>query len=114
MAFTVVTLTASYINGDGTAASGTVQLQLTQPMENSDVIDMNTPIAVILDSTGSLSVPLRANDDVGTLPTGTQYLVIERVTATSNREYLITIPRNAVNATVDLSTLMPTAPPGIG
>lgn len=114
MAFTVVTLTGTFQNADGTPADGTVQFQLTQPMANGDVIIETTPLAVILNASGGFSVPLRANDDTATLPVGTQYVVIERVTSTSNREYAITIPHAAVGGTVDLSTLMPTSPPGIG
>lgn len=112
MAFTVVTVTATFQNEDGTAASGTVQFQLTEAISNSATTVYPVPIVATLNSSGSISVPLTANDDTGTTPEGSQYVVIERVTSASNREYMVSVP-SGLGSTVTLQSLMP-GQPGYG
>lgn len=113
MSFTSITVTAHFENEDGTAAAGTVQFQLSSVIANADVVIEPVPLTVTLNATGKLSVPLKANDDAGTIPEGSTYTVVERVTSTSNREYSIVVPHTAPTSTVDLSTLMP-GQPGFG
>lgn len=110
MSFTVVTVTASYQNEDGTPAAGTVQFQLTEPISNGGTISYHTPLTVTLNASGQLSVPLVANDDTDTTPQGSQYVVIERVTSASNREYTVSVPHAAPGGTVDLAALQPGQP----
>lgn len=113
MAATEITVTGTFHNEDGTPASGTLQFQLSAAIANSDVVVSPVPLTVTLNSAGSFSVPLAANDDTATTPAGTSYTVIERITSTSNREYSIVVPSAAPGGTVDLSTLMP-GTPGFG
>lgn len=110
MSFTVITVTRTYQNEDGTAAAGTVQFQLNQPIANGGVTRYHTPLTVTLNASGALSVPLVANDDTGTTPQGSFYIVIERVTSASNREYTVVVPSDAPGGTVDLGTLEPGQP----
>ncbi len=110
MAATSVTVTGTFQNEDGTAAAGTLQFQLSAPIANSGIVTEPVPLTVTLNSSGSFSVPLKANNDPATVPEGTSYTVLERVTSTSNREYSVVVPYNAPGGTVDLSTLMPQQP----
>ena len=82
-------------------------------MTNGTQTVYGVPLTVTLNGTGSISVPLYANDDATTTPTGTGYTVIERVTSGSNREYTITVPSAAPGGTASLSSLMP-GKPGFG
>jgi hypothetical protein len=110
MAATEVTVTGTFRNEDGTAASGTLQFQLSSAIANSDVVVSPVPVTVTLNALGSFSLPLAANDDAATTPAGTSYTVLERITSSSNREYSIVVPSAAPGGTVDLSTLMPGSP----
>lgn len=110
MGATVVTVTGQFQNEDGTAASGTVQFQLTGPISNSGITTWPVPLTVTLNGSGAFSVPLVANDDTATSPQGSGYTVIERVTSTSNREYNITVPSSAPGGTCTLASLMPGQP----
>lgn len=110
MAATIVTVTGTYQNEDGTAAAGTIQFQLTEPITNAGTTVWPVPTTVTLNSSGAFSVPLPANDDAGTIPDGSQYVVIERVTSASNREYTVTVPSAAPGGTCTLASLMPGQP----
>jgi hypothetical protein len=109
MAFTTVNVTGTYVNEDQTPAAGTIQFQLTEPISNGGTTIWPVPVTVTLNASGGFSVPLAANTDAGTEPTGSQYVVIERVSSTSNREYMIVVP-SGLGSTVTLASLMPGQP----
>jgi len=114
MAATVITVTATYLNPDGSAASGKVTLALSEPIANANVIYHVQPQIATLNGDGTISQPLVANDDTATTPTGSFYTVTEDIEDAPQREYVVVIPHAASDATVDLSTLMPSTAPGIG
>jgi hypothetical protein len=114
MAATLITVTGTYYNVDGTAAVGTVSFKLSEPIANSNVIYHLLPKEVTLNGSGSISQLLVANDDTATTPTGSYYIVTEKITNSPSREYQIVVPHAATNGTIDLSTLMPNTQPGIG
>jgi hypothetical protein len=109
MAFTAIQVTGTYQSESGAPASGTLTFQLTQAMENTNVVITPSPIVVTLDSSGHFTQTLLANDDAGTVPPGVMYGVTEQVTSAEPRDYFITIP-SGLGGTVDISTLMPGAP----
>ncbi len=119
MAFTDITVTGQYNNPDGTPAEGTATFLLTpQAMSNGDVVYQPKPIVATINSSGVLkdaagtgALVLPANNDPGTLPIGTQYLVVEQTAGSANREYTVTLDYALPGATVDISTLMPNANP---
>lgn len=113
MAATVVTVTGQFDNEDGTAAAGTIQFQLSAPITNGGVTTYPVPVTVTLNASGAFSVPLPANDDAGTLPAGTTYTVIERITSASNREYTIVVPAATPGGACTLASLTP-GTPGFG
>jgi len=111
---TLIAVTGTYRNPDGTSATGTVSFRLSAPFANGGVIYHQATFVATLDGSGHLSQNLVANDDLITDPKGTTYTVKEAITGAPEREYQITVPHLAVDATVDLSTLMPNTQPAIG
>jgi hypothetical protein len=105
MAFTKVTVTHTFQNGDGTAASGNLTFVLTGRMTNSGTTIIPTPVQATLDGTGSFSVSLAANDDAGTTP-GIEWQVTTRILGGPEETYTITVP-GADAPTVDLGQLIP-------
>ena len=114
MAATIITVTGTYLNPDGTACSGTVTFTLNEPIANGNVIYHVQPQVVTLTGNGTISQKLVANDDAGTTPTGSFYTVNEDLSSAPQREYVATVPAASPGGTVDLSTLMPNTQPGIG
>ena len=107
MSFTATTVTFSYTGTAGGPAAGTVSFQLTYPITDGSDIIVNDLQLVTLDATGSGSIVLPANDDTTTLPTGTGYVVTEKIQDTSPRTYTVILNKALPGHTVDLSTLAP-------
>ncbi|GAC1373745.1 MAG: hypothetical protein NVSMB4_00660 [Acidimicrobiales bacterium] len=109
MAFTAVTVTGTYQREDGTPASGTVTFTLTAPIRDNVTNVTRIPVDIVatLNASGAISQIVTANDDPTTLPTGTGYMVVERISGASNRLYTVIVPR--AGGTVDISTLAPTS-----
>lgn len=106
MAFSQVTITHSYLGLDGSAASGTVTFQLTQTMRNAGVTyPAKTPVTATL-TAGAFSITLPANDDSGTVPDGSAYLVAEAI-GDAEETSTITIPASEAGQTIDLASLLP-------
>lgn len=105
MAFTTIELTGLFTDAGGNIASGALTFTLTAGMANSTVVSPS-PISVLLDDAGALSVSLFANDDAGTEPQGVQYGVTEVIYGAQPRDYFISIP-SGLGGTVDISTLIP-------
>lgn len=105
MAFTLVTVTCTYQYQDETPASGTVSFTLSVPVANSGLLLSGREQTVTLDASGKISLVLPANDDPGTIPAGSSYLVKERIAGSPVRVYSIVIPHTA--ASLDLSTVAP-------
>ena len=91
MAFTSINVTGTFKNPDGSDAAGTITFLLTEQMENGGIIIEPEPIVATLSGTGTISQSLPANDDSGTSPTSTQYIVIEQTSGSRNREYAFTV-----------------------
>ena len=113
MSVTLVTVSHVFKNPDGTAASGTVAFRLSARITNSDVTyAAEVPVHSTLDGTGHLSQVLPANNDPGTTPASSTYIVTFMLNGASGvslsgDEYSIVVPYNAPGGTVDLGTLLP-------
>lgn len=108
MAFTSITITHTFLNADGTPASGTVRWSLSGRMTNSTQSIMPSgPKNVSLNGSGVMSVVLPANDDTGTTPIGVEWQVTIAVTGCSEEQYLVTVPHSAPGGTIDLGQLLP-------
>lgn len=114
MAFTMVTVTATFLTPEGgEPAKGTVTATLNQVMRNGTTQIDPTPVAGVLNSLGELKLQsggpfvLPATDDAGTTPPGCSYeWVIELDNAPTER-FFAQLPK-AVNP-VDLTALEPLA-----
>ncbi len=105
MAFTVRTITHTFTNADSTPASGTIEFALTRRMTNGTTTIVPAVVAGTLNGTGQLSVPLTANDDGGTAPTGAQWRVTFRILGSDVEQFYITVP-SAGSGNVDLGSLL--------
>lgn len=107
MAFTYATITHSFLNPDGSAASGAVKFRLTQRMTNGSVSIMpgQSVTAAINGTTGAISQSLAANNDPDTVPQDVQWEVTIEQTGADVVSYYITVPTGG--GSVDLGTLLP-------
>lgn len=114
MAFTYITLTRTYKTPAGYPAQGSISFIPVVPMVNGNTV-ISSQEQASLNSTGSISIPLAANNDPGTTPIGTTYRVQEELTGQPARAYNVVIPYNAPGGTVDLATLAPVtaSPPAV-
>jgi hypothetical protein len=113
MTFTQVTLTRDYDLADGTdPLTGWVQATPTAPMYNAGVTIPAVPVRRDLDIDGLLALPLVANTDPATTPTGVSYKIEELIQGVG-RTYYVTVPHGA-GSTLDMATLATaTVPPSI-
>lgn len=106
MAFSQVTIQHSYLNLDGTPASGAVVFQLTGAMRNSGTTyAASLPVVATLNGSGQLSVELPANNDAGTIPDGVGYIVTEKIAGAAEGTFTVNVPTGA--GTIDLASLLP-------
>jgi hypothetical protein len=125
MAITPITITGGPINNpDGTPASGSFTFQLvlagvaTGMANGTELVSPTTLVAVVYNGQlltppigggGYEPVELLANDDPGTTPTGTQYLVTEALSSGVNIDpWLLTVYHSSVGGTLDISSQRPT------
>lgn len=114
MAFTPITVTATYLESDGvTPASGTVTFLATGVMRDTstNISIAPTEITATLDENGEISVVLTANNDTYTVPTGVTYEVTERLDGTAENKYFISVGKDSPDGTVDLADLVPNTNP---
>ena len=109
MSFTYASITHSYLNLDGTPASGKVTFQLSGAMRNSGITFAPSMPMVCPLSAGSLIAVLPANNDPGTVPDGVTYLVTEEIasmgTGTVGQTFTILVPTDG--GSIDLASLLP-------
>lgn len=104
---TTRTITHSFLNADGTTASGRVTFNLSSRITNGTTTVVPVEVAAQLDASGAISVALVANDDAGTAPAGSTWRCTLRILGISEEEsYAITVP-SAGSGAIDLGTLLP-------
>lgn len=110
MAFTMVPLTHTFLNPDGTPASGSVRFSLSGRMTNgTSTIMPAEPITATLDASGHLSQTVPANDDTATVSTDTypHWDVTISIAGARTEEYAIVVPSVGGANPVDLFSLIP-------
>ena len=113
MSFTLIEVTHTFTNLDGTSASGVVAFRLSQRITNgSQSYTSEIPVHASLNSDGELSQQLPANNDPATVPQGSSYMVTLLLNGSSGQTlpgdtYEIVVPYNAAGGTVDLGSLLP-------
>lgn len=104
--FTTATITHSFTNADGSAGSGAVTFLLSKRMTQPGRTIIPGEIASTLNASGDLSQSLTANNDPGTFPGDSEWLVTFRLVGDSpDGPYAITVPTGG--GTIDLATLLP-------
>lgn len=105
MSFSKATITHTFENADGTAASGVIEFTLTKRMSQPGTTIVPASISASLNSSGQLSQALTANNDTGTIPDDARWRVDFRILGAEQESYFITVPTGG--GTVDLYTLLP-------
>jgi hypothetical protein len=108
----MITVSHTFQNIDGTAASGTVVFRLSDRITNGGIsYDPAVPMHSTLNSSGQLSVTLPANNDPGTTPANTYYEVALMLNGSASGgvgdSVMVLLPYNAPGGTIDLGTLLP-------
>lgn len=97
---TRVTVTASYLMPDGTAALGAVTFAPSATVATAGYLLVTAVTVPLVD--GALSVDLYSTDDPDWAVPGWTYLVTERIEGARPRSYRIAVP--SASATLDLAT----------
>lgn len=104
---TLVTVTGTYLDPSGAAASGTVEFQLTAPgIDAGGSAIINVPVVVALIA-GHFSVALPATDDSDWSVTGLMYRVTEKLTGVPIRSWYAALPAATPGGTIDVAALAP-------
>lgn len=103
MAFTYVTVTATYETADDVAAAGRVEFTPVDQMRNGLTV-VSTTVSETLDASGGLSIRLAATTDPATIPVGVTYRVVERIVGQPIRTYYVSVPHDQ-GATLQLADL---------
>lgn len=102
--WTRITVTATYLNMDGTPATGSVLFRPTAEKSSiASTIVLPSPITAQLDVNGSISVQLPATTDPDLQVTGWHYKVVERVPG--GGEYYIEVPHDG--GPINLANVLP-------
>lgn len=113
MAFSLVTLTGSYTDGQGSQMSGELTFTLAGVMSNDRITAQPVSYIVALVG-GAFSVALYANTDAGTIPTGMLWQVTEALYGTQTgaqaqanaRDYNIEVPGKVIETNGTTSALL--------
>ncbi len=113
MAFTQVTIVQDFTLADGTEPSGTVTFTPTAPMRNDSVVVPAIPaVARLAGGVGTISIPLVANTDPATSPSGVYYKVVETINGVT-RTYNIQVPHDLGSQITLYSLTQVASPPGL-
>ena len=113
MPLSVVTVTGTYTDGEGTPLTGTVRFTPNTMLTDTanDQVVGAVPVIVTLDSAGHFSVPLYATDNVSLSPAGWAWQVTEMLAETPKRTWVtrtwVTFIAFADGATQALGSLQP-------
>lgn len=107
MSLTLITITAQYINADGTIPKGNVSFQLQKVLRDSTdkLIITTVPIVRTLDSSGMIPQPfqLYADDDSVVLPAGVTYIFQENIVGGEALNLTLNVTHLAAGGAIDLS-----------
>lgn len=109
MPFSTTPLAHSFLNGDGTPASGQVSAVLSARMSNGGTTIIPTTVTASLDSTGAVSLRVASNLDPGTVPADVTWQVTLRILGASEETFDVVVPVSST--AVDLASLFPSAQP---
>lgn len=105
MPFSSATITHTFMNADGTPASGSITFVLSGRMTNGTTTIVPAEVTANLNGTGQLSQALTSNVDAGTSPQTTSWTMTMRILGASQEVFSIVVPTGG--GTVDLGSLLP-------
>lgn len=108
MALTKVTLSGTYLDGEGNVLAGSVKFVPNASL--TDVTDSRlirpVPVVATLDGTGAFSVQLYSTDNTAITPSGWAWTVTEIITGIPNRSWSFFLPITG-GSTQNISALTP-------
>jgi len=110
---TTITVTDTYINADGTFASGTVTFTPTSQLQDATgevVVTASTITATVNATRGTFSVVLPCTDNADLTPSPWAYTVVINVPGVSSQSFTALFP-HTLGASVALRTVTPSQPP---
>ena len=112
MSFTMIQISHTFLNLDGSSASGSVVFRLSDRITNSgSSYDSALSVTSTLNGSGELSIVLPANNDPTTVPANTYYNVAFMLNGAESGgvgdSQMIMLPYNAEGGTIDLGLLLP-------
>ncbi len=105
MSFSARTITHSFVNADGTPASGSVEFTLSERMTNGSTTMVPASITTNLDNSGNLSQSITCTDDEDTTPSDAKWRVDFRILGADPETFVIVVPSG--EGSVDLGSLLP-------
>ena len=107
MSFSSASVVHSFLNADGTPASGVVEFTLTKRIANSGTSIVPNSIVCQLSSSGALVAVLTSNLDTATVPQDSQWRVDFRIQGPTIESDYIVVPTGG--GSYDLGALLPGA-----
>lgn len=105
MAFTPVVVSGTYVQPDGSAATGSITFQLNKVMRQASTHQLATQVPVVATlSGGAFSVSLFATTDPGTDVQNALYNVVEDLSRGPRRSYSLAIPY--AGGPIDLASIV--------
>lgn len=101
----LITLTGTFLDGDGSARAGTVTVNLPTPIrsEGDNIVVPPFELSVELDADGSFSLELPATTDPQWLPNTAEYVVQAVFTDWVKMWWTLPLPYDSVGDTIDLA-----------
>lgn len=106
--WTLVPVTATYTNRDGTPAQGHVTFSSPQVVVVDGEVIVPRNVVTKLDDTGSISAQLPSTNDPDIAPVGWTWTVREHIPGLHRDGYAIEVPHGSTG--IDLATVAPTSP----
>lgn len=105
---TLVRVSGTYTNPDGSPAVGQISVQLSEVLAvpGGGLMIAPLPAALLLDPTGSFAQTLFANDDSCTLPAGSFYNVNQQITGAPASAAAIVVPHSAPSGQINILSLL--------
>lgn len=105
MSFSQVVITHTFLNPDGSTATGLVSFKHTGRMTNGTSTIMPQQLDATLNTGGALSQAVTSTEDTGTVPNDVMCQVTIHLTGSDGVTYEVAVPSGG--GTVDLGSLLP-------
>jgi hypothetical protein len=106
VALNKVTVTGTYVDGEGNPLTGTVQFTPSSALADpaDQLVIRQLPVTAVLSAEGTISCPLYATDNAALAPSGWTWTVTEAIGSLPEATWQFALP-HASGATQDISEL---------